>query len=203
MPVLTFLPIARFDFCRGSVEFTDGTNSEKARGRAMEESKIAATDRLRREGRWEEASLYKDKIRTELKAKGIPRKEANEESWKKMAETFPPQDGEQDELASRSAFGTVDVARDAGWVYRHLDPSIETEDAPSSGALGLLRWARSNPRAFLKTFFPQSANSTSGAPSWSPFASSDSGTDGAENRPPSLADIRKANEAQRLRRFKS
>jgi hypothetical protein len=122
----------------------------------MEESKIQATDRLRREGRWEEASLYKDKMRTELKGKGIPRTEANEQSWKKMVETFPPQDGEQNGLVSREAFGDVDIARDANWVYRHLDPSIETEDAPSSGALGLLRWARSNPRAFLKTFFPQS-----------------------------------------------
>jgi len=166
----------------------------------MEESKIAATDRLRREGRWEEASLYKDKIRKELKEKGVPRKEANEQSWSKMVETFPPQDGEQDGLVSRPAFGDVDIARDANWVYRHLDPSVETEDAPSSGALGLLRWARSNPRAFLKTFFPQQSNSGDASNAWPKSAPSDSA---AGKRTHTLANVRKGNEEQRLRRFKS
>ena len=34
----------------------------------MEESKICATERLRREGRWEEASTFKDASLREFKA---------------------------------------------------------------------------------------------------------------------------------------
>ena len=56
----------------------------------MQESKIELTDRLRREDRWTAASLYRDQLRKRLRAERMPRKQANEESWRLMAEEFPP-----------------------------------------------------------------------------------------------------------------
>jgi hypothetical protein len=55
----------------------------------MEESKIELTDRLRREGRWAEASARKEAIRTQLRAEGMSRAEANPEAWRRMAAEFP------------------------------------------------------------------------------------------------------------------
>jgi hypothetical protein len=54
------------------------------------ESKIELTERLRREGRWEEASRFKDEAVKDLRSKGIRRAEANEQAWEAMAEKFPP-----------------------------------------------------------------------------------------------------------------
>ena len=42
----------------------------------MNESKIALTDRLRREGRWAEASKFKDAALADFRAKGMKRDEA-------------------------------------------------------------------------------------------------------------------------------
>jgi hypothetical protein len=54
------------------------------------ETKLEATERLRGEGRWEEASRFREKERQRLRAEGKPRKEAREESWRLMLEAFPP-----------------------------------------------------------------------------------------------------------------
>ena len=56
----------------------------------MSESKIVATERLRREGRWDEASVYRDRVRKELRAQGKPREEAAEAAWQAMREKYPP-----------------------------------------------------------------------------------------------------------------
>ena len=56
----------------------------------VNESKIALTERLRREGRWAEASKFKDEAVKKLRAGGMRRAEAREEAWEKMAEAFPP-----------------------------------------------------------------------------------------------------------------
>ena len=58
------------------------------------ESKIEATDRLRQEGRWEDASSFRDQVRQEMKAGGATRNEANEQAWIRMLERFPPLDAE-------------------------------------------------------------------------------------------------------------
>ena len=47
----------------------------------MTESKIVATERLRREGRWAEASLWRDEKRKQLRADGQTKANANEASW--------------------------------------------------------------------------------------------------------------------------
>lgn len=55
----------------------------------MNESKIGLTERLRREGRWAEASRFKDEIVRKLRAEGMKRAEASEKAWQEMAETYP------------------------------------------------------------------------------------------------------------------
>ena len=54
------------------------------------ESKIATTDRLRREGRWEDASQYREETRRKLRADGKSKNEAGEAAWVAMLEKYPP-----------------------------------------------------------------------------------------------------------------
>ena len=54
------------------------------------ESKIAATDRLRQEGRWDEASRFRDDQRLKLKEAGIKGSAAKEEAWRIMLDWYPP-----------------------------------------------------------------------------------------------------------------
>ena len=56
----------------------------------MTESKISATERLRREGRWDEASCYRDDARKKYKAEGMARTEANDAAWEAMIKKFSP-----------------------------------------------------------------------------------------------------------------
>ena len=56
----------------------------------MNESKIELTERLRAEGRWIEASNFKETARADLRTKGMGRQEAVEASWEAMAEAYPP-----------------------------------------------------------------------------------------------------------------
>ena len=60
----------------------------------MSESRIVLTDRLRSEGRWNEASEFRDRERQRLRDEGWSRREANQESWRLMDEAFPPPDCE-------------------------------------------------------------------------------------------------------------
>ena len=56
----------------------------------MNESKIELTERLRREGRWAEASLFKDRKVKELRSQGVKRPQAADQAWEAMATEFPP-----------------------------------------------------------------------------------------------------------------
>jgi len=56
----------------------------------MSESKIGLTERLRQEGRWGEASKFKDQTVKKLRGEGMKRAEAAEEAWRRMAEAYPP-----------------------------------------------------------------------------------------------------------------
>ena len=56
----------------------------------MNESKIKLTERLRAEGRWTEASNFRETARADCRAKGMSRQEAVEASWEAMAEAYPP-----------------------------------------------------------------------------------------------------------------
>ena len=56
----------------------------------MNESKIALTERLRREGKWNAASKFKDDALRDFRAKGMKRDEASEAAWEAMEQAFPP-----------------------------------------------------------------------------------------------------------------
>jgi hypothetical protein len=56
----------------------------------MKESKIHATERLRREGRWDEASAFRDNVRKRLRADGKPKSEANDLAWEAMIDKYQP-----------------------------------------------------------------------------------------------------------------
>jgi len=62
----------------------------------MNESKIVATKRLQSEGLWNEASLYREKTREQLRDEGMTRKEANRGAWEKMLEAYPPFDADDE-----------------------------------------------------------------------------------------------------------
>ena len=62
----------------------------------MTESKIEITERLRREGRWSEASLFKDTELRKLRSGGVTKADAGDEAWRRMAEKFPPMDNSGD-----------------------------------------------------------------------------------------------------------
>ncbi len=56
----------------------------------MNESKIQLTERLRAEGRWPEASKFKDTALADFRAKGMKRDEAGVAAWEAMADAYPP-----------------------------------------------------------------------------------------------------------------
>jgi hypothetical protein len=74
----------------------------------MEESKICAMDRLRREGRWEEASLFRDEERRRLRDEGLPKAEANDRSWAAMMEKYPPIEAAPTGAADVASVATAD-----------------------------------------------------------------------------------------------
>jgi hypothetical protein len=116
----------------------------------VNESKIELTERLRREGRWEEASRFKDETFKKLRSEGMTKADAKEESWRRMAAKYPPLDsidesvteapnatiGEPlpaqeprgtehdidiDALLDRIGDGrSSDLVRDTLWVYENL-----------------------------------------------------------------------------------
>jgi hypothetical protein len=55
----------------------------------MTESKIETTVRLQRDGRWPEASKWKDAKIKELRTQGMSRAEAQEEAWRLLAIEYP------------------------------------------------------------------------------------------------------------------
>ena len=131
----------------------------------MKESKITATDRLRREGRWEEASMWRDEKRGQLRQEGQSRADANAASWQAMIDQFPPMpEGEEQQPGSGTAIELLDInpddsddqtdlVRDALWVYANLCRNgVQVQEAPSLGAWGMLTWARTCPDKFFQFF---------------------------------------------------
>ena len=124
----------------------------------MAESKIELTHRLQREGRWNEASEFRDKVRSEQREAGRPRAEANEEAWSRMAEKFPPLEDpkpgnkEMDDpffdevndsdLPPNLSSGDRNFESDLLWAYHNIDSVVRREDAPSGAAWLLRQWGR-------------------------------------------------------------
>lgn len=140
------------------------------------ESMSVATDRLRQEGRWNEASLFKDQAIKRLRAEGRTKGDAKELAWDEMLAKFPPLpapkpkadplslDGVDRELLDRLAATESDWDTDVRWVYanfRHPAPRIDT--APSLAAWGLLGFARSEPAKFFGQLLPPVLAKASGS----------------------------------------
>ena len=135
----------------------------------MTESKIVATDRLRKEGRWEEASLWRDNNRKQFRAEGKSKTDANDASWQAMIEQFPPLQTDGPSKGSLSNVvelldfdsddynGSTNLSRDIEWTYENLAmKGIEAKDAPSLGVWSMLVWARDNPNRFFEQMLPKS-----------------------------------------------
>jgi hypothetical protein len=150
----------------------------------MTESKIELTERLRREGRWAEASKLKDTAMQEFRGKGMKRDEASDAAWEAMATAFPPlppaeesisevpnmatgnphgYGGHDEDLIALDALlkrigdqQSPDLIRDSLWVYQHLaNRNAKPENAPSLGAWSLLQWARQYKNRFFEQVLPR------------------------------------------------
>jgi hypothetical protein len=82
----------------------------------MNESKIELTERLRRQGRWGEASRFKDTALREFRGKGMTKAEAAEAAWNAMAEAYPPlaNSGELAPEAPNEKAGGPSMCADSG-----------------------------------------------------------------------------------------
>lgn len=131
----------------------------------MNESKIGLTHRLQQEGRWEEASRFKDEAIRRLRAEGLKRSEAQEAAWEAVSHEYPPVSAEVVDRTMRSSWDQLeDVAasepqsfiEDAIWVYERLEvKDVGPSDAPSRGAWSLLHWAQRNPDRFFEHVMPK------------------------------------------------
>jgi hypothetical protein len=100
----------------------------------MDESKIELTERLRREGRWEEASRFRETARADFRAKGMGRKEAAEAAWAATAEAYQP---------LPVAEATTDT--DSGRVQGLGDIPASWGELPANASLQAeLAWVQSN-----------------------------------------------------------
>ena len=97
----------------------------------MRESKSELTDRLRREGRWDDFK----KLREELKAGGMSASDA----WNRAAQEFPPPPAEnpvpRSDIRALKGKKPISIMQAAKWVFENLDADwVTPADAPSAGA---------------------------------------------------------------------
>jgi hypothetical protein len=127
------------------------------------ESKIEATHRLEREGRWEDACRFREAARKESREKGLKRREANDRAWELMIAEFPPKNFLEDKERKKEpygsdaleqlAVGSTDFQADLDWAYSNIcNAEASASDAPCGPAWFLLDYARSHPSDFLKKY---------------------------------------------------
>ncbi len=135
----------------------------------MTESKIDLTNRLKREGRWEEASLLKDQKIKKFRDSGMKRPDAQDKAWEAMEVEFPPAEALEiprenepgseltvEQIAGLSAGTLKEFSGDVAWTYANLETTEDfTEEPPSTGALALLKWARANQQDFFSKIVPK------------------------------------------------
>lgn len=166
----------------------------------MNESRIEATDRLRREGRWSEASLWKDERVRQHRAEGR-KGEASDLAWAEMIAEFPPLSqgtktkaldpldisGADIDLIHRLIAVPVDWDRDVMWCYQvYATPDVQLTESPSLAAWGLLRFARSEPQRFFAMVANVAANRLKVA-----MKGTDESNSLRETQDPGLADLKR------------
>jgi len=137
--------------------------------------KTQLMDRLRREGRWADATAYRDSQRQRLRDEGVPKAVARERAWELMAAEFPElppacetvasisqgddmPDDAADELVERfSDDDEGDIAGAIAWVARYLSvsPGWVAENATSLLAVQIHAWARDDRRTFFQHLLPR------------------------------------------------
>ena len=98
----------------------------------MNESRIGLTERLRAEGRWAEASQFKDQVLRGLRGEGMKKAEAGEAAGEAMAEKFPPLPGAEASAISVRVQGLGDIP--PSWPELPDNASLQAE----------LAWVQSN-----------------------------------------------------------
>ena len=98
----------------------------------MNESKIGLTERLRAEGRWDEASRFKDETLRTLRSQGMTKAEAGEVAWEALAEKYPPQAQAEVAAVNVRVQGLGDI------------PASWPELADNASLQGELAWVQSN-----------------------------------------------------------
>jgi len=144
------------------MSFANGPTSQIPECEHVNESKIDLTHRLQREGRWPEASKFKDDRIASHRSEGTSRKDSQLAAWEEMEQKYPPiaEPSElldpQDIPADSWEDSGVDFAGDAMWVYSKLACAhILPEDAPSAGAWSLLQWAKGHKDRFYEQTMPK------------------------------------------------
>jgi hypothetical protein len=143
-------------------------------GFSVMENRLQATERLRREGRWEEASAFKEVQRQALRAQGTPRSKANDQAWVNTIEKFSPSplaegsldsadpqgfdEAEIERLMLRADGAATDLTRDVEWAYANAEnKAVRPGDAPSPGAWSMLQFAKRDPGKFYSQLLPKVA----------------------------------------------
>jgi hypothetical protein len=121
----------------------------------MEESRIEITDRLRREGRWAEASKFKQAKFNQLKAEGIRGEERKDQAWDALELAFPPlpepepeEPKELEDFVGDFDLGAADLPLEMEWVANHpklIDDTKAAKDypePPNAKALNMFHWAQ-------------------------------------------------------------
>lgn len=98
----------------------------------MNESKIALTERLRREGRWNAASKFKDDTLRDFRSKGMKKDEASDAAWEAMEQAYPPiaavastTDIRAEEAIDPQVQGLSEIP--AGWPQLPANASLQAE----------------------------------------------------------------------------
>ena len=135
----------------------------------MNESKIDITHRLQKDGRWAEASKFKDDYIAKLRGEGMTRREAQANAWAAMEQKYPPimivtklmQTIAEltlidDELREPSEGSLRELVAELLWVCYNLNASdIAEDEAPSASAWALLERGRQNQDNFLSALLPE------------------------------------------------
>jgi hypothetical protein len=137
--------------------------------------------RLTKEGRWEEAALYKEQrtqyYRATLSKKN--RKFQRDLAWADMLAKYPPpppkekapepepkpdpvvippvvDEWKTDAFPICNNLEDTDFITDMKWVYRNItNADLRPQDCPNSGTWAMYCWARENKDAFFKQLFPR------------------------------------------------
>lgn len=148
----------------------------------MQEHERKDYERLRAEGRWPQASEFREAERQRLRAAGRSKQQANAESWAAMLVKFPPQgkiepahrqsaaDGtesvsqldehvedakfaeELKQLAAMTQGKPTDADRDIEFAYRHMGLELTPLSAPSVPAWEWYMHSKRSPGKFLEVF---------------------------------------------------